>query len=411
MAAENEFTTEDLLTDLFKCVSVEALKNENIQKYDLKIYGSEDKIEQYGSDIAFIDISAENFEAEKRMYNLVLKYGHTQKNIKSKVPIREGFEREIEVYSKLVPCYQRFQQQKNLSPLAIVPKCFLTKFSNNDEIIVLENLKIMGYHTHNRKRAMDVNHIKLILEAYAQWHSLSFALYDQKDDEFLEIKSHFLSNPWKNYFPNQLGEMIDIGQNALYTILEENDEMELLQKFQQKICNANARTALMDLMEINENAAVILHGDCWNNNFLFKYRDGDLKSNICIEVQLLDFQMASWRSPVFDLSLLLYCVASETELDRFKELLDHYYFHLSHNIKKLGSNPEKIFPFRTLKNHWNKYSVYGAILSPFIAMYSFIDKEDTADFGVCQTLKKTTLKPEYMERVIAVARHFVECDL
>lgn len=101
MAAENEFTTEDLLTDLFKCVSVEALKNENIQKYDLKIYGSEDKIEQYGSDIAFIDITAENFEADKRTYNLVLKYGHTQKNIKSKVPIREGFKREIEVYSKV----------------------------------------------------------------------------------------------------------------------------------------------------------------------------------------------------------------------------------------------------------------------------------------------------------------------
>lgn len=101
MATGNDFSTEQLLTDLFKCVSVEALKNENVEKYDLKVYGTEDKIEQYGSDIAFVDISAETFDAEKRQYNLVLKYGHTQKNIRNRVPIRDGFKREIEVYSKV----------------------------------------------------------------------------------------------------------------------------------------------------------------------------------------------------------------------------------------------------------------------------------------------------------------------
>ncbi|CAG9766123.1 unnamed protein product [Ceutorhynchus assimilis] len=411
MAAANDFTTEELLNDLYKCVSAEALKKENIEKYDLKIYGTEDKIEQYGSDIAFIDISAENFDSDKRIYNLVLKYGHTQKNIRNRIPIRDGFKREIEIYSKLIPCYQRFQQDKGVSIFSSTPKCFLTKFSESDEIIVLENLKRMGYDVHTREKPMNINHIKLILEAYAEWHALSLALEDQKDEEYLEIKLHFTENPWKTYLDNQLGEMIDVGQNSLYAILEENGHMDLLRKYKNKLGNENARTILTDLMEAKENVSVVLHGDCWNNNFLFNYEDDDLKKKNCKKVALLDFQMSSLRSPVFDLSHLLYSVASHKELRHFRELIDHYYFYLCSHIKQLGSNPEKVFPFRTLKLHWRKYSAYGAVLSPFIAMYCYMDKENTADFGVCQTLKNATTKQKYMKKVIDVASHFVECEL
>ncbi|XP_066142775.1 uncharacterized protein [Euwallacea fornicatus] len=401
---------DNFLSDLFKCVSAEALKRENIEKYDLKIYGSEDKIEQYGSDIAFIDISAETFEAEKREYNLVLKYGHTQKNVRNKVPVTEGFRREIEVYSKLIPCFQKFLDEKNLPSLSILPKCFLTKFSESDEIIVLENLKKQGYHTYNRKSPMNKSHIKKVLETYAQWHALSFALEDQNDQDYQDIKNDFLPNPWQGYLRNQLGELIDIGQETLYAILEANGENNLLMKYKQKIGHAKARTVLMDLMDMEESASVVLHGDCWNNNFLFKYQDNDRKKSICTKVALIDFQMTSLRSPIFDLSYLIYTVASKKELRHFKQLIEHYYFHLANHIRALGSSPEKLFPFSSFKIHWRRYGAYGAILSPFIAMYCFIDKEDTADFGVCQTLRNATTKNKYMKRVVAVARHFAEFE-
>ncbi|KAL1513593.1 hypothetical protein ABEB36_002987 [Hypothenemus hampei] len=408
MSKGNDLTT-GFLTDLFKCVSAEALKRENIEKYDLKIYGTEDKIEQYGSDIAYIDISAENFNAERRDYNLVLKYGHTQKNIKNKIPIREGFQREIDIYSKLIPCYQAFKQNKNLPKFCITPKCFLTKFSETDAIIVLENLKKQEYHTYNRNLPMNVKHIKLILEAYAEWHALSFVMQHHQNEEYLNIKKNFTSNPWKPYFKNQLGELIDFGQDTLHNILEQNGYDDLLGKYKQKLGNAHARTVIMDLMDTKENKAVILHGDCWNNNFMFKYSDDSLTK--CIAVALLDFQMCSFKSPVFDLSHLIYAVASEEELLHFRELIDHYYFYLSNYMKKFGSNPEKLFPFRLLKSHWRKYCAYGAILNPYIAMYCFVDKENTADFGVYQTLKNVTTKREYIRRVIGVARHFVEYEL
>ncbi|XP_050305769.1 uncharacterized protein LOC126742931 [Anthonomus grandis grandis] len=410
MASGSDFTTEQLLSDLFKCVSVEALKNENIQKYDLKIYGTEDKIEQYGSDIAFVDISAENFNEERRDYNLVLKYGHTQKNVRNKVPIRDGFKREIVVYTRLIPCYQRFQQEKNIRPLDFIPKCFLTKYSDTDEIIVLENLKSMGYETQDRHKPMNLSQIKLVLEAYAEWHALSFALEDQKDPEYLEITKSFRLNPWKPYFQNQLGEMIDFAQQSLYAILEQNGETTLLEKYRNLVGCDSARIVLTELMSASEDTAVILHGDCWNNNFLFKCEDNDAKKTSSAKVAMFDFQMSSIRSPVFDLSHFIYSVASDEELLHFIELMEHYYFHLSQNLTKLGSDPEKIFPFETLILHWKKYSAYGAVLCPFIMMYCFIDKQDMADFGVCQTLKNATLKIDYIRRTMAVAKHFVECD-
>lgn len=119
---------------------------------------------------------------------------------------------------------------------------------------------------------MNIPHIKLVLEAYAQWHALSFAMEDQRNEKYLKFKKHFVSNPWQNYMRNQLGELIDIGQEALYAILEQNGEIDLLNRYKQKIGNAKARTVLMDLMEKKEDMAVILHGDSWNNNFLFKYQ-------------------------------------------------------------------------------------------------------------------------------------------
>ncbi|XP_030762360.1 uncharacterized protein LOC115887156 [Sitophilus oryzae] len=402
--------TEALLTDLHKWVSAETLRKKNIEKYDLKVYGVDDKVDNYGSDIVFVDITAENFDGEKRSYSLVVKYGQMMNELRDKLPIRDAFEREIDVYTKLVLAFHTLQQEKRLPIFNSIPKCFLSKFTPTEEVIILENLRQLGYTVYKKQTGMDVLHMKLVLKAYAHWHALSFALKDQKKEEFQEITETWIKNPMKAFVGGVSGKLINASQKQVFEILRNEDKEDLLEKYTRKIGKKNFVEILMNLLSNEDAQSVVLHGDCWSSNFLFQYDDGDTEQQICKKVALVDFQMSSVNSPVFDLSYFIYSVADKDGLTHFEELLNYYYDHFSNYLIELGSDPGVIFSYSDLLRHWRQYSIYGAVLSPMILMLVLNDK--TLDFlldndNFYDISKDTVKKNEYKERIIAIAQHFL----
>ncbi|KAF7274696.1 hypothetical protein GWI33_012630, partial [Rhynchophorus ferrugineus] len=167
---------------------------------------------------------------------------------------------------------------------------------------------------------------------------------------------------------------------------------------------------LVDLLNNDEPQSVILHGDCWNSNFLFKYEDDDTEHENCTKVALLDFQMSSINSPVFDLSQFIYSCTSEDGLSQFDLMLDFYYDHFANYLLELGTDPS-VFTRSDLTAHWKKYAIYGALLCPMILMFVLVDKNNTPEFdkdNYQDVLNTSVQKDEYRSRVVAVARHFVE---
>ncbi|KAF7271826.1 hypothetical protein GWI33_015306 [Rhynchophorus ferrugineus] len=410
MASGSELDTETLLNDLHKWVSAETLRKKNIEKYDLKVYGADEKAEHYGSDIAFVDITAENFDGDKREYSLVIKYGQMMKALRDKLPIRDGFEREIDIYTKVVPAFHRFQQEKNLPVFNSIPKCFLSKFTATEEVIILENLKRAGFSIHKRQIPMDLNHMKFVLRAYAEWHALSFAFKHQKKDEFDSITHTWINNPMKDFVCSGPGKLINVGQKNVYNILRNLNEIDLLNEYRSKTGDKDFVAILVDLLNNDEPQSVILHGDCWNSNFLFKYEDDDTEHENCTKVALLDFQMSSINSPVFDLSQFIYSCTSEEGLSQFDLMLDFYYDHFANYLLELGTDPS-VFTRSDLTAHWKKYAIYGALLCPMILMFVLVDKNNTPEFdkdNYQDVLNTSVQKDEYRSRVVAVARHFVE---
>lgn len=104
------------------------------------------------------------------------------------------------------------------------------------------------------------------------------------------------------------------------------------------------------------------------------FQNGDFETPTA--VAMLDWQVSCLHSPATDLGYYLYIVSSEEDLAKLDEYLQYYHNKLSENIREMGSDPEKLFPFSTLLDHFNKYSVYGMgfIVSAMEMMLS--SKED-----------------------------------
>lgn len=93
--------------DTFDPLIRKALQSEGLKSYYLKFRGGNEKGEGYIGDIVFVDVFATKLDGAEIVYSLVLKTGGKNKTMRPIV--RLGFEREIHVYSKVIPAFWKFQ--------------------------------------------------------------------------------------------------------------------------------------------------------------------------------------------------------------------------------------------------------------------------------------------------------------
>lgn len=129
--------------------------------------------------------------------------------------------------------------------------------------------------------------------------------------------------------------------------MTEDEKPKYLNKFRKFVNHESFFGYMVGLVSPKESLAVLCHGDCWTNNFLFQYtQDGSIsevrrdyikESYKCkkitrdwflliFKVSMVDFQLARYGSPALDLVSLLYCCTSvELRKQYLPELLEEYY--------------------------------------------------------------------------------------
>lgn len=131
----------------------------------------------------------------------------------------------------------------------------------------------------------------------------------------------------------------------------------------------------------------------------------------------LDFQLVRVGSPVIDLSYFLYCCADRNVLENFDFILQAYHSSLSDFLNDLGCDPEDVFPFKKLKEHWREFGKYGLIQSLFLLKISLCDSSEAPD--LMETAEngedfkdsfqiKIQNQDEYNRRIKDVFEHFAE---
>ncbi|CAH2053975.1 unnamed protein product, partial [Iphiclides podalirius] len=238
----------------------------------------------------------------------------------------ELFCNEVAFYNKIWPALSKFQSQweRVTHPFKCIPKCYLAQ----NDLVILRDLKQLGFVMPDRRQGLTIEQCYFVLKHLSHFHALSLAMKCYNPEGFYEllniqdgISEVFFVPENVDYYRSYYTEAI---QNAVAMVEEELQECKdkdlYLDKFRQFCSEDTFFQTMMDMVAPREPLAVICHGDCWTNNLLFRYVDGDIA-----EMYIVDFQLARYASPALDLVYLLYlCLNREQRAANLPSLLEYY---------------------------------------------------------------------------------------
>ncbi|KRT84528.1 hypothetical protein AMK59_829 [Oryctes borbonicus] len=325
------------------------------------------------------------------------------------MPIDKAFANEILFYDIVYPAYSKFLKDRDVvDGFRDAPKCYGTWQQN---IIAMENLKKKGYRLFNcREEIMNEAYITMVLKSFAKFHAISFAFKDQereKYDKFVE-KCHDLLHDEKGN--SVIPKLFGGGIKDFLANLDPIEDGEILSRFKFEDLMASVSTSRK-----TSDYLVLSKGDCWNNNMLFLYEDGNTKNPL--DVMLIDWQLLYPASPVFDVSYIFLTAASEEALSKTEGYLKLYYRELSRQIKQLGSNPDILYPFSIFLMEWKKYCKYGFAMGCLAIKVMLCSRDeafnlaglDPKDTEQCENpFPKFDNQEEYMKRMKRLARFMID---
>ncbi|CAH1993723.1 unnamed protein product [Acanthoscelides obtectus] len=185
----------------------------------------------------------------------------------------------MHIYEEVLPAFQEFQKQRNIQDkFASYPKCYKCLKLYKKDVIVLENLKAQGYELHNKLECFNLAHTRKVLQQYAKLHALSFALKDQRPDFFASLVDgsidSLLDYLKKPRFQQAITESCE---NGVKILMKYGDD-KLADKYDK--ITIDGVDKLKQIYEEKYDQKVINHGDCWNNNFMFRYEVRNTNSMI-----------------------------------------------------------------------------------------------------------------------------------
>ncbi|KAH8318866.1 hypothetical protein KR074_008364 [Drosophila pseudoananassae] len=281
--------------------------------------------DNFASKLLKVDIEAQLKDNTKKSFSFIVKVHISHGGVDFSV--FNLFPKEIEVYSKYVPGFEKLYQEAGV-PVTFSPKSFRLNKDIAEEYLILENLQSSGFKMCDRTQGLDLEHTKSVLKKLAQWHAASL--------KYKELNGAYPPKYDNGIYSEQSAPVFK-GMFALtaHSCLAHLAKFDGAEEYVHKL-SPIFETAVDKLIEdskINEKEFNVLnHGDSWINNIMFQYDgEGQLK-----ETFLLDHQVTKYGNPAQD---LYYFIMSSTQLeikvDKFDSLINWYHQNLDEHTKLL----------------------------------------------------------------------------
>lgn len=140
------------------------------------------------------------------------------------------------------------------------------------EALFLEDLKQQNFEMLNHRMAdISREHACLVLIGLGRFHGLSFVLKNQSPDKFREFVQQ-MSEVFICKNDEYMREFFEDLKVRILGSLDLNTDSVIMSKLKHLFGKSHFDVALQCIDgAAAEPYAVICHGDCWNNNLLFKY--------------------------------------------------------------------------------------------------------------------------------------------
>lgn len=94
----------------------------------------------------------------------------------------------------------------------------------------------------------------------------------------------------------------------------------------------------------------------------------------------VDWQLSRYASPVVDIHIFISSATDKLFREKhYKSILGIYHSALTINIEKLGSDPQKLFPFEQLESEMKKHAWFGLYFGSFMGQFVIADPENLMD--------------------------------
>lgn len=245
--------------------SLKSIMKENIQQYCIELVVNE-KGQGFLSEVIFVTLTHKLTQEKIEMVVKQEKKGN--KEIEEDLTI--FFQNEIKFYQSVWPFLKDYYKKATGQDLYIVPKCLGT-WNGRGKQIMLENIKSQGYVLYDKTKSFDDEHIRRILTTYGIYHGISMALREKDINRYNQLINQ-QTNMFKRAFEDESSKFCKLFVNSLTEILlffDPKKEKHILDKLRTYV--ESGPKILKQLVNEEFPKGVILHGDSWSNNMMFRY--------------------------------------------------------------------------------------------------------------------------------------------
>lgn len=237
---------------------------------------------------------------------------------------------------QVLPYFREFEESKGVileeNGFIEYPQCYRTLDIEPSECIFMEDLSVRGFKIIDRcTEVVTADHVRLGMKALGKFHAISFAMKDQQPEKFSELASN-LSELFVRRDDKLTRDYFNKMLKSIYDALDDNEDVLVRSKLD-KLFEREAMDISADCVdaELAGSAAIITHGDNWQNNQIYKF-DQNGKP---IEVVLLDWQISRYCSPIIDIVYFVFCCTTKELRDaHYDDFLKAYHASLCFHIQK-----------------------------------------------------------------------------
>ncbi|XP_049762484.1 uncharacterized protein LOC126088388 [Schistocerca cancellata] len=277
----------------------------------------------------------------------------------------QAFQREADFFSKILPKLQR--------GVTCTCECYVA----SRQVLVLDDLSVLGFRTMDSRQLFDYDHCETILRTLAYFHATSI-IYEEKQGSRGYIQQKWSTEIDQDFELSKVDSLIDgwmvAGVEVIATLAEQvwpgeegADIARRIRGKRREICHRFLKLRKPSAVHRN----VVCHGDFWASNVMVKY-DASGKPE---SARLIDFQLVRYAPPVFDVMTILLLSTDQDFRDRHLHSLQQVYFStLSAQIANEGLDAERCYTLTELIESWHDMaadlSIIAAILQPQVLMDS-----------------------------------------
>lgn len=98
------------------------------------------------------------------------------------------------------------------------------------------------------------------------------------------------------------------------------------------------------------------------------------------DICMVDWQLCSFRSPVLDIFIAIFSATDKSFRDKeYANLLEHYHKSVSNMIRKLGSDPDKLFSREQFQKELKKFGKFNFLMAPMWTQFRCLNLSNVPD--------------------------------